>query len=318
MSIVRGPRPETGWYALDKAISEDQRLSWAARGLLIFLLGKPDHWRVNVEHLTAQTAEARIRTGRDAVYALLGELEACGYMTRHQERGKGGKMMPVEYVVHEIPTAYVPAGTGSTVYGMAASGQPVPIVNTDSQQRLNEATLSGGSGGKKREKPADEPWWIEFRSIFPKRAGDPNVAGGKRCAGARLKEGHTIEEFLAGARRYAAFIRATGKDGTEYVQQLTRFLGPSKPFLLPWDPPQPPASREQVAQREMEAKNWAGWKHRASKVDFREPAEGETLQSYIAAVEQAERDYRNKPRTHGLVSAGAALGQVKQSIGTGQ
>ena len=75
MSIIRGARPESGWYTLDKRISEDGRLSWAARGLLIFLLGKPDHWRVSVGHLRKQTEAARIRTGRDGVYALLQELQ---------------------------------------------------------------------------------------------------------------------------------------------------------------------------------------------------------------------------------------------------
>ena len=35
MSVVRGPRPESNWYALDKRISEDTRLTWAARGLLV-------------------------------------------------------------------------------------------------------------------------------------------------------------------------------------------------------------------------------------------------------------------------------------------
>lgn len=38
MSIIRGPRPESNWYALDKRIIEDTRLTWAARGLLVFLL----------------------------------------------------------------------------------------------------------------------------------------------------------------------------------------------------------------------------------------------------------------------------------------
>lgn len=109
MSIVRAPRPESGWYALDKRISEDERLSWAARGLLVYLLGKPDNWRVSVEHLRKQTEAARIRTGRDGVYALLGELQAVGYVRAIQERRGDGTLGAVEYQVNEQPGAPLPA-----------------------------------------------------------------------------------------------------------------------------------------------------------------------------------------------------------------
>src|SRR5690606_7164994 len=99
VSIVRSPRPEAGWYALDKRISEDSRLSWAARGMLVFLLGKPDNWRVSVEHLRKQTEGARIRTGRDGVYALLGELQSAGYVEAVQARREDGTLGPMEYQV---------------------------------------------------------------------------------------------------------------------------------------------------------------------------------------------------------------------------
>jgi hypothetical protein len=102
MSIIRGPRPESGWYALDKRISEDERLSWAARGLLVFLLGKPDHWEVSIEHLRQQTVGARIKTGRDALYGLIGELESAGYLEREQAN-EAGRFGPTRYIVREIP-----------------------------------------------------------------------------------------------------------------------------------------------------------------------------------------------------------------------
>jgi hypothetical protein len=105
MSIIRAPRPESNFYLLDKAISEDSRLTWAARGLLVFLLGKPDNWRVSVAHLRAQTAGSAKPTGRDGVYALLDELIAAGYVKRSQSRAEGGKMGEIQYLVSEIPAS---------------------------------------------------------------------------------------------------------------------------------------------------------------------------------------------------------------------
>lgn len=103
MSIVRAPRPTSGFYILDKSISEDLRLGWSARGVLIYLLGKPDHWRVSVAHLVNQTAKAGKRSGRDAVYSILAELESVGYITRRPTRATGGEFTGTEYVVSETP-----------------------------------------------------------------------------------------------------------------------------------------------------------------------------------------------------------------------
>jgi hypothetical protein len=90
------------------------------------------------------------------------------------------------------------------------------------------------------ERHGDPAWWVEFRSAYPKRAGDQGWRKATRAAHARIAEGHTAAEFIAGARRYADFCEATGKLNTEFVKQACTFLGPDKPFLLPWKPPPKP------------------------------------------------------------------------------
>jgi hypothetical protein len=102
--IVRSPRPVSNFYLLDKRISEDRRLSWAARGLLIYVLGKPDNWRVSVTALVNEVAGTEKPTGRDATYALLDELIKAGYVRREPERGNDGKMAGINYVVFESPS----------------------------------------------------------------------------------------------------------------------------------------------------------------------------------------------------------------------
>lgn len=102
MSIIRSPRKETNFYILDKNISEDKRLSWGARGLLIYLLGKPDHWKVSVEALRNETAESGKPTGRDGVYAFLSELIDAGYVTREMLQSNG-RMAGYNYYVMELP-----------------------------------------------------------------------------------------------------------------------------------------------------------------------------------------------------------------------
>lgn len=77
--IVRGQRPQGNFYILDKRISEDRRLSWAARGLLVFLLGKPDHWRFSLSELARETQGTSHQTGIDGLRTLMRELKDTGH-----------------------------------------------------------------------------------------------------------------------------------------------------------------------------------------------------------------------------------------------
>jgi hypothetical protein len=124
MSIKRAPRPESNFYLLNKSISEDQRLSWAARGLLVFLLGKPDHWQVSVAHLIKETQGAYKKSGRDAVYAMLTELEKAGYLARERGRGKAGEFGKVDYIVTETPHTDNPEAVDSPYTGYPDTAEP--------------------------------------------------------------------------------------------------------------------------------------------------------------------------------------------------
>lgn len=105
------------------------------------------------------------------------------------------------------------------------------------QTRLEKTRPEEEKNSTAAAPPSDPPWFAEFRMLYPPRAGDQPKRQALRAANARLAEGHSTEEFLDGARRYAAFVTATGKVGTEYVQQWSRFLGPSKSFMQPWTLP---------------------------------------------------------------------------------
>lgn len=114
--------------------------------------------------------------------------------------------------------------------------------------KLNEDSPPEGKGreGKRKGKdttgaarPADEPEFEEFKSLYPKRAGSQPWPNALKAIRARLREGHSWAEILEGARRYARFVRATGKENTEYVQQAATFCGPSKRFLEEFELPAP-------------------------------------------------------------------------------
>jgi uncharacterized protein YdaU (DUF1376 family) len=106
---------------------------------------------------------------------------------------------------------------------------------SDPKPILNPKTIKAG-------KPADPEWFIEFKSVYPPRSGDQNWRKALSHSNARISEGYATTEFIAGARRYAEFLKITGDIGTQYVKAAATFLGPGKPFLLPWTPPTPKES----------------------------------------------------------------------------
>lgn len=65
------------YSSISNRVSRDSRLSWGARGILVYLLSLPADWKVTVPHLVKQSS-----LGRDGVYKLLKELEVCGYLQR--------------------------------------------------------------------------------------------------------------------------------------------------------------------------------------------------------------------------------------------
>jgi DNA-binding transcriptional ArsR family regulator len=77
---------------------EDSRLSWAARGILGYLLSRPDNWQIRVTDLSR-----RGDLSRCSIYKLLRELREFGYVTYHRQRNTNGQYRGGIYNVHETP-----------------------------------------------------------------------------------------------------------------------------------------------------------------------------------------------------------------------
>ncbi|WP_193147699.1 hypothetical protein [Citrobacter freundii] len=103
-------------------------------------------------------------------------------------------------------------------------GSAIPPESDDSSE--------GGTSPKKNSYPDgfEQAW-----AIYPKRSGGNSKADACKAWKARVKTGATVQELLDGTRRYADFVRATGKLNTEYVKQAATFFGPSKHYEEAWE-----------------------------------------------------------------------------------
>jgi hypothetical protein len=94
--IIRAS-PRRSYTVISNVPLNDDRLSWEARGLLAWLLSKPDRWKVIVAAI-----KNRGPAGRDKIDRILSELEEHGYLVRNQRHGKDGRFS-YEVTIYEEP-----------------------------------------------------------------------------------------------------------------------------------------------------------------------------------------------------------------------
>lgn len=100
--IIRRRRQQSSnyWKAIPSLTAEDREISLEARGLLMYILVKPDDWQIKTEDLlragfvgnppkTTGKQNQRLMTPR-TLRRLLTELENAGYICRHFENTKRG------------------------------------------------------------------------------------------------------------------------------------------------------------------------------------------------------------------------------------
>lgn len=96
--VIRVKKRPSRYVMIDKTFLEDDRLSFKAKGILAYLLSKPDNWKVIVGDLVK-----RSKDGRDSVYTGLKELKECGYYEKKPIRNENGTIVRYESIVFEVP-----------------------------------------------------------------------------------------------------------------------------------------------------------------------------------------------------------------------
>lgn len=136
MSIVR-VKKDAKYFTASNEPFNDKRLSWEARGLMGFLLSKPNNWQIRMDNL-----EKSGKAGNYKLRRMLAELRQCGYMNRIRvtiERGKFDWITEVYESPSQNPNpskvvvkAKKSASGGFSTSGSSTSGELPDIVSTDS------------------------------------------------------------------------------------------------------------------------------------------------------------------------------------------
>ena len=100
MAIIKVLKRENPYVQIDKIGVDDSNLSWEATGLLTYLIGRPNNWKINIAHLASVKKNKETST-RNALLELR-KAKYCHYF----EVRKSGKIVETFYLVFEIPTEH--------------------------------------------------------------------------------------------------------------------------------------------------------------------------------------------------------------------
>lgn len=104
--IVRAEH-ESDYFISTRHAPQDRELSWEARGILWYLLSKPNDWEV-------QPKDLEQGCGHSKVYKLLKELRDARYIKLIAERDEKKRITGYVYEVHETPYDESPEGDDYT------------------------------------------------------------------------------------------------------------------------------------------------------------------------------------------------------------
>lgn len=234
----------------------DKRLSFKARGILAYLLDKPDGWDVRAESIARDSD----KDGREAVQSGLRELAAAGYYRLERRRMRDGTFtmgtavsaVPVpewvtDYadsdgkpvtVVEQADGTFdgIPAGqtgngfsgSGSPVAGSAGAGQPRPIdiqTNTDVHTQTTVPAAVTPSAAPADTPPAT-PEAEVARWVYDHTNGVASFIGLQQIAKDRIRRGATPRQVADAMMALYRSARALNKQNVAALLDGVLTVGP--------------------------------------------------------------------------------------------
>lgn len=146
--------------------------------------------------------------------------------------------------------AHSPGGAIDSLGGSAGAAPRISHSFEPINEPVNEPLKPVGAqaGASTPAKSSKVEYSSEFENAwkaYPARQGSNPKSKAYQAWNARLRDGVTTESMLEGVKRYAAYQLATGKAGTEFVMQGSRFFGPGLEFENAWMVASPTHSKPQ-------------------------------------------------------------------------
>lgn len=200
---------------IDRRPLEKPYMSWKAKGLLAYLLSRPDNWSINFGDLVKRSTD-----GEYATRAAAKELQDTGHLEVKRHTNEKGQVIQYEYIVHEYPLRGFPQVGNPNVGNLD--------INNNDINKKDNSNIVGASAPK--QEPVYEPCTEDGLEI-PKK---------KKKTSKAVKDVYEIELYKSAIypRRSVdeairdIIIEAIGK--VEHRLKRTATLDDIKPFYSEW------------------------------------------------------------------------------------
>ena len=263
MSIIRVNKTNK-YSVISNEPLNDKRLSWQARGIMAYILTKPDDWVVRNKDL-----ENSGPAGRDKIQRIFSELKGLGYISRSKERQEDGTYIWVTDVYESPSLNPTYGGTSkeqSSIYGKPAmatidaltvdgstvDGKPVDIVSTDlpstdspntKSSTFKEATNhlpDNGKHTKKSKRSNSTPPSVELTRRITHRYPPKKLHGMiERAVGddfaSLLKWGRIVKEWIGSGynpMNYTGMINVFRNGWNHHQRKEEKYVTPGVAMIM--------------------------------------------------------------------------------------
>lgn len=141
---IHHAKKERDYTVIDNAMLRNPNLSLKAKGLMSYMLSRPDDWVFTIRGLAHFC-----RDGPDSVRSAVQELEKAGYIVRQRKREKG-KYQEMEYDIYEKPAQVLSAQVEPEKERPLKENAPLSntdpantdtLINDDNNQSINHGQM---------------------------------------------------------------------------------------------------------------------------------------------------------------------------------
>lgn len=212
MTIITRSRTEN-YAIIPNSVTEDNRLSFEARGVLCYLLAKPNNWQIQITDLQKQGG-----FGRDKAYKILKELRSVGYLSLEVTRNEKAQITSQDYVIYDVTDV-----SKKLLPEKPYPAEPDPvntdgIINKDNitnTHSFSDTIVSSKQNAREKTQQIENEFHETFWPSYPHKCGKPKAL----VSFVKARKKDSLENIMAGLQRYV-----TGKPPDRSWLNPTTFL----------------------------------------------------------------------------------------------
>lgn len=227
----------------DNKLIKDERLSWKARGIFIYLWAMPDDWNFYVDEVAKHSKD-----GIKALKSGLSELEKYGYLKRTMLRNEKGLFGEMSWKLSDTGVFTVSTIFGPTDNSIDGKNGPTDNGTLLNKNNTKEKLITKEKDNKLSAREIEEDF-EKLWKLYPNKKGKKNALAAYKRA---IKKGVTNKEIQDGIVKYKKQIEIQGTEPRFIAQGSTWFN--QERWNDEYDTKATPVTRNQYGKPHLEEK----------------------------------------------------------------